>query len=70
MKYRVAAILMLSFMALASFAANKRPNVLVIVSDDHRYDLMGHKGCSYMKTPNLDQLAAEGWGRKGVKHRI
>ena len=60
MKAGFAAIIVLLSAALPSFAGQSRPNVVVIVSDDHRYDLMGHKGCLYMKTPNLDRLAAEG----------
>lgn len=36
------------------------PNVVVILADDHRYDWMGHKGKAFMKTPHLDELAAEG----------
>lgn len=38
----------------------KRPNVVLIVSDDHRTDLMSCAGNPYMKTPHFDRLAAEG----------
>ena len=37
-----------------------RPNVVVIVSDDHRWDVMSCMGNPYIKTPNLDRLANEG----------
>lgn len=37
-----------------------RPNVVVIVADDHRGDLMSGVGNRYIKTPHLDQLAREG----------
>ncbi len=37
-----------------------RPNVVVIVSDDHRADLMGCMGHPIIKTPNMDRLASEG----------
>lgn len=38
----------------------KRPNVVVIVADDHRWDLMSCAGHKYIKTPNFDRLASEG----------
>jgi len=44
---------------LARNVRNK-PNVVLIVSDDHRWDLMSCAGNKYMKTPNLDRLASEG----------
>ena len=37
----------------------KRPNILLISSDQHRADCMGFMGRN-IKTPHLDQLAAEG----------
>ena len=41
-------------------ASKKRPNVVLIVSDDHGLDALGCYGNKVIKTPNLDQLAAEG----------
>jgi len=38
----------------------KKPNLLVILIDDLRYDEFGAGGHPYMKTPNVDRLAAEG----------
>jgi N-acetylglucosamine-6-sulfatase len=36
-------------------------NVVFILSDDHRYDYMGFIGkVSWLKTPNMDRMAAEG----------
>ena len=40
--------------------AAKRPNLLVILIDDLRYDEFGAGGHPYMKTPNVDRLASEG----------
>lgn len=42
--------------------AEDRPNVIFILSDDHRYDFMSCvEGCpKFLKTPNLDRLADEG----------
>ncbi|NNM31355.1 MAG: sulfatase [Akkermansiaceae bacterium] len=41
-------------------AADERPNILLILTDDHRWDALGCKGHPYLKTPHLDRLAAEG----------
>ncbi len=49
--------------SLASVAASAQPrNVVVILSDDHRYDFMGfHPDApAFLQTPNLDRMAAEG----------
>lgn len=59
-------ILMIFISALPLFSKAqsdnyRRPNVIVIISDDHRHDWMNHNGSEFMETPNLDQLAAEGW---------
>lgn len=37
-----------------------RPNVLFIIMDDMRWDLMRCAGHPFIKTPNLDRLATEG----------
>ena len=37
----------------------RRPNILLISSDQHRADCMGFQGRN-IKTPHLDQLASEG----------
>ncbi len=44
----------------ASDAAAVRPNVLVILTDDQRWDAMGCAGHPILRTPNIDRLAAEG----------
>lgn len=47
---------------LASLNADSPRNVVFILSDDHRYDLMGFmdKAPEWLETPHLDRLAAEG----------
>lgn len=40
--------------------AMKRPNILLITTDEQRYDTIGAMGYDFMKTPNLDKLALEG----------
>ncbi len=42
------------------FGADKRPNVLLILSDDHSAPYLGCYGNPDLKTPNLDKLANEG----------
>jgi len=44
----------------ATIADNPHPNVLVILTDDQRWDAMGCAGHPVLKTPNLDRLASEG----------
>ncbi|MCS3732230.1 sulfatase family protein [Mucilaginibacter dorajii] len=48
--------------SLSSFAQNsaQRPNVVLILSDDHSSIFMGAYGNKDVKTPHLDQLAQEG----------
>jgi len=37
-----------------------RPNILLLMTDEHRWDTMGYMGCPALRTPNLDRLAGEG----------
>lgn len=37
-----------------------RPNILFIMTDQHRWDCIGANGNEWIKTPNLDRLAAAG----------
>jgi arylsulfatase A-like enzyme len=41
-------------------AAASKPNVLLLFADQHNADVMGCSGHPLVKTPNLDQLAAQG----------
>jgi arylsulfatase A-like enzyme len=38
----------------------QRPNILLLLSDDHSYPFLSTYGCPNVNTPALDQLAAEG----------
>ena len=40
--------------------ASERPNIIVIVVDDLRWDEFGAAGHPYLETPNIDRLAREG----------
>ncbi|HUT30390.1 MAG TPA: sulfatase-like hydrolase/transferase [Sedimentisphaerales bacterium] len=37
-----------------------RPNILILMTDQQRWDALSCYGCEAVKTPNLDRLAAEG----------
>jgi arylsulfatase A-like enzyme len=47
-------------LACAVHGEAPKPNILVIVSDDHGYADVGFQGCKDIPTPNLDRLAASG----------
>lgn len=36
---------------------NKRPNMVLFITDQHRYDCVGYSGKYPVKTPNMDELA-------------
>jgi len=38
----------------------RRPNVVFIIADDQRWDMLSCMGNRYVKTPHLDRLAAQG----------
>ncbi|MGB7160641.1 MAG: sulfatase-like hydrolase/transferase [Tepidisphaeraceae bacterium] len=40
--------------------AADRPNIVFIISDDHRFDMIGAAGNTSVHTPNIDRLAKEG----------
>jgi len=42
------------------FAKNRRPNIIFILSDDHRWDMLSCVGHPFIKTPSMDRLAKEG----------
>jgi len=47
-----------------------RPNIVVIVVDDLRFDEFGAGGHPYLETPNIDRLAAEGALFNDVFHAV
>lgn len=56
--------LLAALLALASPAslvrAAERPNLIVMMTDDQRFDALSCAGNKILKTPNLDRLAGEG----------
>ncbi len=55
----IASISVLCSATLAD-ARSDRPNILFIMTDQHRWDCIGANGNRLIHTPNLDRLAAEG----------
>ena len=53
---------MLSALAVAddSFAQDQRPNIVMIVVDDMRFDEFSAGGHQYLETPHIDALAQQG----------
>ena len=49
-----------SLASLARAAGGKRPNLILLVTDDQRWDTMGCMGNPIIRTPNMDALAREG----------
>lgn len=41
-------------------AQSRKRNLVLILTDDHRFDMMGFMGHPWLKTPNLDKLARGG----------
>ena len=50
---------MLALAMAPAFAAPDRPNVLIVLSDDHGYGDISAHGHPFLKTPNMDKLYAE-----------
>ena len=61
---RILLFLLTVFISMLSLVSTKAAieNVVFILSDDHRYDLMGfmEQATDWWETPNLDRLASEG----------
>lgn len=45
---------------LGAAAAGPRPNIILILVDDLRWDDVGYAGHPFVKTPNIDRIAREG----------
>lgn len=56
----VVAATLLSVAAGRTAAQTDRPNFVLIVTDDQRFDMLGCTGHKAAKTPNIDRLAREG----------
>ncbi|AEE54187.1 sulfatase [Haliscomenobacter hydrossis] len=48
-----------SFLSSTS-SSRKKPNIIFILTDDHRWDALGYAGNGLIHTPEMDKLAKEG----------
>lgn len=60
MKLRHMAIIMVTLLVAAGYAADKRPNFVFIITDDISPRDIGPYGNAVVKTPNLDRIAQQG----------
>ena len=60
MKHGLLAIVLIAAIATGDARAKARPNILLIMSDNQSPSLLGAYGNQVIRTPNIDQLAAEG----------
>lgn len=49
-----------SNMQRSAGAQKEKPNIIFLLTDDHRWDALGVMGNNIIRTPNLDKLAREG----------
>ncbi len=52
-------LFLLTALMHASYA-QQRPNIIVIISDDHAYQAISAYGAKQVRTPNIDRIAREG----------
>ncbi len=57
---RIHLLLALCCFSLFANAQKKKPNIVIIISDDHSYQTIGAYGSKIAHTPNLDRIANEG----------
>jgi N-acetylglucosamine-6-sulfatase len=53
-------VILLLFTSVLVISQDRRPNIVMIVVDDMRFDEWGGGGHTYLETPNIDRLAEEG----------
>ena len=46
--------------SLNTFSQTKKPNIIFILTDDHRWDALGFAGNQIIQTPEMDKLASDG----------
>lgn len=60
MRKQISALTFLTLMGFAAFSQQKKPNVVIIISDDHSYQTISAYGSKIGHTPNIDRIAKEG----------
>jgi len=59
-KFGIATVALTALLPKGAFGQDKRPNVLIIMTDQQRWDAMRCAGNLEIKTPNMDRIAKEG----------
>jgi arylsulfatase A-like enzyme len=60
MKFAFFALLTFLAWGVSAFAAEDRPNIILLMADDLGYGDVGFNGNTLVQTPNLDRMAADG----------
>jgi hypothetical protein len=72
--YRIAFITLAVFLLPALAHAQeprKKPNVIVIITDDQRWNAFSLAGHKHLKTPHIDRLGKEGgWFKNAFGRKI
>src|SRR5690242_1388889 len=59
-RWLAAVLALVGLFGVRARAQDSRPNFIVIIVDDQRWDALGCLGHPFLKTPNIDRLRAEG----------
>lgn len=59
MKLRIFLFAVIATLLYKNASAQKKPNIIIIISDDHAYQAIGAYGSKYGKTPQIDRIAAQ-----------
>lgn len=57
---RILLFYLLFLVGFTSFAQQEKPNIIFILTDDQRWDALGHAGNTIIQTPEMDKLAEQG----------
>jgi arylsulfatase A-like enzyme len=60
MKKPLSLLISLLFTGFTLLAQHQRPNIVIIISDDHAYQAISAYGGKLMQTPNIDRIARDG----------
>jgi len=60
MIYRIYFLLVFVFISFTGLGQDNRPNILVIITDQHSGKVMTQTGYEYIKTPGIDKIADQG----------
>lgn len=56
----ILSLCLFTFLSAGTFAAETRPNIILIMADDMGYEALSANGSESCKSPNLDKLATQG----------